>query len=60
MNETGLLTAEQAADYLQISLATLYEKTSNRKIPHNKVGKLLRFRKSELDRWIETKSVPVN
>ena len=34
--------------------ATVYSWVSKKVIPHNKVSKVLRFRKSEIDKWIES------
>jgi excisionase family DNA binding protein len=46
-----LMTPQEAAQYLQCAITTLYGYTSKRKIPFRKVGKMLRFSKSELDQW---------
>lgn len=47
-----ILSAEQAAQFIGVSLATLYGLTSARKIPHNKRGKRLYFDRQELINWI--------
>lgn len=54
----GLLTLEQAAAYLQLSPGTLKHWIAWRRIEHVKVGKLTRFRRSALDRWIAAHTVP--
>ena len=54
-NKTGLLTPEQVAEMLQIKLSTLYSWTHQRKIPHLKVGRLVRFSQSDLEKWLQTK-----
>lgn len=41
------LSAKEAADYLNISLSTLYKKVSQ--IPHKKFGKKLIFNSKELE-----------
>ncbi len=46
-----LLTAKQAAVFLGVSIFTLYGWTSAGKIPHRKVGSLLRFDENELVQW---------
>lgn len=43
-----LLNAQQAADLLQITLPTLYNKVAKREIPHIKKHKRLMFYRSEL------------
>ncbi|WP_038002367.1 helix-turn-helix domain-containing protein [Syntrophorhabdus aromaticivorans] len=47
------LTIQQVADYLSIKPSSLYSKIAE--IPHYRIGRLLRFRKGEIDAWIETK-----
>jgi excisionase family DNA binding protein len=46
-----LMTPQETAAYLRCSVPTLYGFTSQRKIPYHKVGRMLRFKKSELDAW---------
>lgn len=51
--ESGnLLTPQQAADYLNIKLSTIYSMSMKKTVPVCKVGKLLRFRRQDLDKWI--------
>jgi excisionase family DNA binding protein len=55
-NETPLpdiLDIKQASDYLHLKINTLYEKTSEKTIPHFKKGNKLYFRSSELKSWVE-------
>ena len=54
-----ILTVDQLAEYLGIGKQRVYEAVSRNAIPYFKVGKSLRFRKSAVDKWIESKSVPV-
>lgn len=51
--EDRLLTPEEAATYLGYKPGTIYNKANRGEIPHVKLGRALRFRLSELDRWIE-------
>lgn len=56
MSDEGIreyLTIQQVADYLSIKTSSLYSKIGE--IPHYRIGRLLRFRKGEIDAWIETK-----
>lgn len=56
MSDEGIreyLTIQQVADYLSIKTSSLYSKIAE--IPHYRIGRLLRFRKGEIDTWIETK-----
>jgi excisionase family DNA binding protein len=51
-SEDRLLTVREAGQYLGFAEGTLYNKASRDEIPHVRLGRSLRFRKSELDRWI--------
>jgi excisionase family DNA binding protein len=48
-----ILDIRQAAEYLKLKVTTLYEKTSQRLIPHFKKGKRLYFHLSELQDWVK-------
>jgi excisionase family DNA binding protein len=51
--ENEVLTPKEAADFLKISLPTLYQLKARNKIPFGKVGGQLRFIKSELVEWVK-------
>ena len=48
-----ILDVQQAALFLKMKTATLYEKTSRKQIPHFKKGNKLYFHLSELQKWIK-------
>ncbi len=48
-----LMTAQEAANYLRIPIGSLYVRISKKQIPCAKLGRLLRFRKLDLDRLLE-------
>ena len=48
-----LLTLEEVAKYLKISKHTLYKMLEKRKIPAFKVANQWRFKKSDIDKWLE-------
>lgn len=54
VNVDGLLDMEQASVYLNIKKDTLYQLCFRKRIPFIKIGKLNRFRRQDLDRWIES------
>ena len=54
-----LLNIQQVAAYLGLSVHTVYKFASQRKIPHIKIGKLLKFDRHEIDRWIGAHAVKV-
>ena len=47
-----ILTIAEAAQYLRISLSSLYKLSQDGKIPAQKVGKHWRFHKQTLTDWI--------
>jgi excisionase family DNA binding protein len=52
-----LLTAEEVAERLKIKASTVYELTRRRSrqpLPFLKIGKYLRFRWSEVEKWLES------
>ncbi|MDK2743223.1 MAG: helix-turn-helix domain-containing protein [Nitrospira sp. BO4] len=54
-----LLTVKEVASYTGLSTHTLYTMVSQRRIPYVKLGRLTKFDRLELDRWIASKSVKV-
>lgn len=65
LNESGignkkddnLMNIQEAAAMLNLAVATIYEKTSTKAIPHYKHGKKILFKKSELVAWVESRKV---
>lgn len=53
-----LLTPAEASDYLRVAEGTIRNMASAGEIPKVKVGKLLRFRRSDLNAWIEARAQP--
>lgn len=47
-----LYSKAEAANYLKIPEATIYQLTSKRLIPFSKVGRRLVFRQEDLDKWL--------
>ena len=54
-----LLTIKEVADYTGLSPHTLYQMVSQRRIPFVKMGRLTKFDREELDKWITDHSVKV-
>ena len=52
MTENRFLTIEEVSAYLGIKIKTLYAKLAG--IPHYKVGRLVRFRRQDIDVWMES------
>lgn len=48
-----LRDAHWAAEFLGIGLNTLYIKARADEVPHYRIGATLRFRQSDLERWLD-------
>lgn len=55
--ERRLITIAEAAQYTGLSVHTLYTMTSQRRIPFVKVGRLTKFDREQLDKWIKQQTV---
>jgi excisionase family DNA binding protein len=51
-----IMTAQQAAEYLQINTQVLYRYIRDGLIPVARIGKTVRIKKSVLDQWLEKSS----
>lgn len=49
-----LLTPQDAADYLSVSVATVYDWLYKGQITAERIGRLRRFRLSVIDSWVST------
>ena len=57
LKEKQLLNTKEAAEFLGISKNTLYEWIIQKKIPHIKVGRLVKFRKEDLEAWLKKRTL---
>lgn len=55
-NQKQLLDTKEAAEFLGISKHTLYEWVIQKKIHHIKVGRLTKFRRRDLEEWLNKRS----
>lgn len=53
MSSETLLNVKQVAQYLQLKESTIYSWAQDGKIPAIKIGRTWRFRRSDLDSWLE-------
>lgn len=51
--ETDILTVKELSEYLKLNEKTAYRLAAKGEIPGFKIGGSWRFRKSEIDTWIE-------
>jgi excisionase family DNA binding protein len=52
-NTTPLLDVHEAARFLGVKVRTMYEWSAAGVVPSLKVGRLLRFRRSDLEAWLD-------
>jgi excisionase family DNA binding protein len=57
--QNNLLEEKQAAQFLQVEPGTLsvWRCTGRYKIPFIKVGRLVRYRQSDLEAWLESRTL---
>ena len=54
MIDESFLTTEEVLEYLQVNLRTVYRLIKAGRIPAVRVGRQWRFRKRDIDAWLET------
>ena len=52
-----LMSIQEAADYLGISLHTLYGWVNMKKLPYYKIGRFVKFDIKDLNVWIESQKI---
>ena len=55
MIEESILTIEEVARYLRVSERTVYDWAQKGEIPAGKIGTVWRFRKSEVEQWVNSR-----
>ncbi len=53
--EDTLMTLSDVAEYLQIAQRTVYQWAQRSQIPSFKLGNVWRFKRSDLEAWIENR-----
>jgi len=53
LSPDALLTAEEVAALLQVTSSWVYAETRGHRIPHLRLGRYVRYRRSTLERWME-------
>ena len=51
-NEDDIMTVEETSDYLKVSQPTIYRYIRHLGLPSQKIGNQRRFRKCEIDDWV--------
>jgi excisionase family DNA binding protein len=55
----NLVSIEKISEILDINVKTIYDWTSTRKIPHYKLGRLVKFDVDEVMAWLQSCEVKV-
>lgn len=50
---TDVMTVSEVAVYLRVNPQTVYRKAKAGEMPALRIGRAIRFRKSELDEWLK-------
>jgi excisionase family DNA binding protein len=54
--EPALLTIEEAAQYLRLSRAKVYQMAQRGEVPSVRMGRSVRIRRDRLDGWLDARS----
>lgn len=57
MND-GLLTVQQASEFLHISVSTLHKLSASKSVAHYRLGKRVFFKPEDLEEYLESRRVP--
>jgi excisionase family DNA binding protein len=57
MIDEAFLTTEEVLEYLQVNLRTVYRLIKAGKIPAVRVGRQWRFRKADIDAWLDSQGI---
>jgi excisionase family DNA binding protein len=55
--EKEVINLKELCEYTGLSKSTIWKKTSNKTIPHYKVGKMLYFNIKEINSWLQSNRV---
>lgn len=56
ISDSAILTIREVEQYLKVTERTIYRLAAARKIPGFKVGRMWRFRQTDIDAWIVAQS----
>ena len=57
---TDYLTVDDLCDRLKLKKSYVYELTFTKKIPHIKIGRHLRFKWEEIEKWLKENTIEPN
>ena len=56
--EESIMGVAELAEYLGMSEKWIYDQTGGKRIPYFKLGSILKFKKTDIDKWVRTFNVP--
>lgn len=60
MQDKRFIGVKDLAEYLGVSVNTVYAWTSQHRVPYVKVGKIVRFDTKKVEEWIKNNSIEVS
>ena len=57
LRKESLMTIDELSEYLSIPKGSIYNMVHERRLPHIKLGRRVRFVKEEIDEWLERQRV---
>ncbi len=51
-----LMTTKELAEYMQLNPLTVYRKVKEGEIPYIRLGRSIRFKKEQIDKWLEAET----
>ena len=58
MTDDPLMSVKELAAYLQVDISTVYLWSQRGQIPAMKVGNMWRYRRSEIEEWLNQRRTP--
>jgi PTS system nitrogen regulatory IIA component len=58
MTDDQLMNVRDLAQYLQVDMSSVYLWSQRGQIPAMKVGRMWRYRRSEIDAWLDGRRTP--
>ena len=55
---SSFLNVKEVATYLALKASTVYSLVEEKKIPHYRIGRQIRFKRSEIDEWMNSQKEP--
>jgi PTS system nitrogen regulatory IIA component len=58
MADERLMSVQETAEYLNVNISTVYMWSQKGQMPAMKIGKMWRYRRSEIDAWLNSRRTP--